>query len=53
VISGVLLRERLLSHLQPLIDDPALDCMDEAERIAYFRADELPHEWLDWAARQP
>ncbi|BCJ76481.1 hypothetical protein CS0771_60250 [Catellatospora sp. IY07-71] len=26
--------------------------MDEAERIAYFRADEPPHEWLDWAAEQ-
>jgi hypothetical protein len=26
--------------------------MDEAERIAYFRADEPPSEWLDWAAHQ-
>lgn len=24
--------------------------MDEAARIAYFRADQPPHEWLDWAA---
>jgi hypothetical protein len=26
--------------------------MGEAERIAYFQADEPPREWLDWAAHQ-
>ncbi|MGC4896943.1 hypothetical protein [Micromonospora sp. DT31] len=26
--------------------------MDEGERIAYFRADEPPREWLNWAAEQ-
>lgn len=26
--------------------------MPGAERIAYFRADEPPHDWLDWAANQ-
>ncbi|MFG3700705.1 hypothetical protein ACGF5C_22715 [Micromonospora sp. NPDC047620] len=26
--------------------------MDEAERIAYFQADEPPREWLDWVAHQ-
>ncbi|WP_254550958.1 hypothetical protein [Catellatospora tritici] len=24
--------------------------MDEEASIAFFRADEPPHEWLDWAA---
>ncbi|SCL29042.1 hypothetical protein GA0074692_2652 [Micromonospora pallida] len=26
--------------------------MNEAERIAYFQADEPPREWLDWVAHQ-
>ena len=26
--------------------------MDQAARIAYFQADEPPHQWLDWAADQ-
>jgi len=25
---------------------------EEAERIAYFHADQPPREWLDWAAHQ-